>query len=451
MNRSVVILMVLCMVSVGQAIILDFEDGVGEWSTANSANTLEQSTEGVTSGSYSMKYTLSTDSYWGFQWNAPVVPDEFGIVKFDITRFAADWPADHWTSVGDKIAFNSDGAGGWKEFQHIAVINKETGEEIGSTDWGSWSGDTVWTLVYDCSDYDATGANWFQVIMSTNSGTPSTPGILYVDHVQFPVPAPRDPSPADGGLGGLLTDLSWTNAYESMNSVTVWFGDPNDNITEDTYKDYLSEVYTEDSPGVTSTCPNANLGTLVEDKEYMWCVESHDPNVPIPFWTFTATPNQAPVADAGADQDLYGGSPYAATLDGSGSSDDGLIAPLTYSWVQTAGPDAEIDSPDAAITTVTLPELANSVEYWNNPVAAYYEFELTVSDGQAQNTDSITVTLSTDSCVASVEAGGYYYYADIASAAGVGDEYRDCKVDLYDFAEMAINWLGCSNNFEPCP
>ena len=450
MNRFLALLMVLGMVSIGQAVILDFEDGISEWSTADGANTIEQSTTGVTSGSYSMKYTLSANSYWGFQWNAPAVPDEFGMVKFDITRFAEDWPADHWTNVGDKIALSSDGPDGWKEYSIQAVIDKNTGEPVDGSAWGAWNGDTVWTLVYDCSDYNATGATWFQLIMSTNSATPATPGILYVDNVQFPVPAPREPMPSNGGLGGLLTDLTWTNALEDLDNISVWFGDPNDLITEDNYKTYLSEIYSEAAPGATSTCPNANLGTLTDGKEYLWCVESFDPNVPIVFWTFTATPNEAPTADAGADQDLYGSVPYVATLDGSASSDDGLIAPLTYSWVQTAGPEVVIDTPDAAVTTVTLPEIANSVEYWNEPAEAYYEFELTVDDGQATDTATVMVTLSTDSCVASVEAGGFYYYGDIAGPDGAGDEFRDCKIDLYDFAELMLNWLSCSDTFELC-
>jgi hypothetical protein len=114
-------------------------------------------------------------------------------------------------------------------------------------------------------------------------------------------------------------------------------------------------------------------------------------------------------------------------------------------WERTAGPEVLIEDADSVIATVTLSELASQTEAG---AAAPYVFKLTVSDGQFSSSDTVTVTLNSDSCRATIEAGGYYYYGDVTGPAG--DGIRDCKVDMYDLAEVALNWLNCSNIFEPC-
>lgn len=447
------------MVSISQAVMLaDFETGLDGFSAINTpvATLAVATTAGaVTSGSQCLQITTAGSNYWSLLWTAPTVPAKLGTLSFDTTMFVTDWPAQPWTKFPDKIAINIDGS--WDEILLDASHWKNRDGTATSADWGAWSGDCVKTCTVDLSGFDMTDATTFSITISINCGTA---GIFYLDNFHF-VDQPNTPNPPDGGFGGLSTNLSWENATDSLNAVTVWFGippepnlaDPNTILNMDTYKTLLSQVYTEANPGATSTCPNANIGTLTDGQEYTWCVESDPNTIPVLFWTFTANPNEAPIANAGADQDLYlSGEPnyIVATLDGSATSDDGLIAPLTYTWTQTAGPTVTFDSPNTAITTVTLTDIANTVETWNAPAAAAYVFELTVDDGQIQDTDSVAVTLSTNSCVASVEAGGFYFYGDIAGPAGAGDENRDCKIDLYDFAEMALNWLGCTNTFEGC-
>ncbi|MDN7126871.1 S8 family serine peptidase [Pseudidiomarina sp. 1APR75-33.1] len=69
-------------------------------------------------------------------------------------------------------------------------------------------------------------------------------------------------------------------------------------------------------------------------------------------------------------------------LDASGSSDpDGDT--LSFSWQQLAGPDVEIADSDQAIASIVVPALEQS---------ATAEFEVTVSDGQQQDTATVTVT-----------------------------------------------------------
>ena len=90
--------------------------------------------------------------------------------------------------------------------------------------------------------------------------------------------------------------------------------------------------------------------------------------------------NTAPIANAGADQDL----PAATTsvrLDASGSSDaDGDT--LTYTWAQNSGPSgADITNANLSSTTVS------------NLAAGTYEYRVTVSDGTDSSIDTVQITV----------------------------------------------------------
>jgi len=191
---------------------------------------------------------------------------------------------------------------------------------------------------------------------------------------------------------------------------------------------------------------------------YTWVVDGYiygpdaDPNVYLgPIWTFYATTNAFPTADAGDDQYKWLIPPdpnVVIILDGTASSDDGPYGSLNFNWTQIAGPTVTIDTPDAETSTVTLTGgLANTTEAG---ASAPYQFQLEVDDGQFSDTNVVTVSVNSNSCTATIESGGYYYWGDIAGSGGGGDDYRDCEVDLYDLIELALNWLGCSNVFEAC-
>jgi hypothetical protein len=86
--------------------------------------------------------------------------------------------------------------------------------------------------------------------------------------------------------------------------------------------------------------------------------------------------NDPPVADAGTNQILeqayYQGADV--TLDGSGSSDDGCIQALAYTWTWTGGSDSGV------IPTVSLPLGMTTVT-------------LSVDDGQYIDTDTVDITV----------------------------------------------------------
>lgn len=95
--------------------------------------------------------------------------------------------------------------------------------------------------------------------------------------------------------------------------------------------------------------------------------------------------NVPPSANAGDDQAVAEGD--AVTLDGSASTDpDSGPSPLTYSWVQTAGPSVILSDATAPMPTFTAPEVGSGGEILT--------FELTVSDGAATDTDTVTVQVN---------------------------------------------------------
>ena len=270
----------------------------------------------------------------------------------------------------------------------------------------------------------------------------------------------KNPLPADDGIAiiGQDTALEWKNALLNLDKVEVWFGqtpepnaaDPNTFITSANYKKKLTLLGSIANPSDRSSLP---MPALTNGLSYTWVAdgfkgvaEGGEPNYPGVFWTFMATNNVPPTANAGVDQYVWlAPSSVVVTLDGSGSTDDGLDEPLSYQWSQTAGPAVTLDTPNAAATTVTMTVLGNNTEAGT---AAPYQFRLTVNDGLWSRSDTVTVYVNSNSCTASIEAGSFYYAADISSAQ---EGVRDCKVDLYDFLRFAGDWLSCSNIFEACP
>ncbi len=105
--------------------------------------------------------------------------------------------------------------------------------------------------------------------------------------------------------------------------------------------------------------------------------------------------NGSPDADAGTDQDVNEGD--LVTLDGSGT--DPEDDELTFSWEQTDGPEVTLSNPAAEDPTFTAPSILSDETL---------TFELTVSDGVSDRTDTVTVSVEDskgDLTIVKVEQG----------------------------------------------
>ena len=99
--------------------------------------------------------------------------------------------------------------------------------------------------------------------------------------------------------------------------------------------------------------------------------------------TTTAGENDAPTADAGANQTVAEG--VTVTLDGSGSNDPENVT-LTYAWTQSSGTNVTLNDTSAESPTFTAPA--------NLSANAVLVFSLTVNDG-ANDSAAATVTITT--------------------------------------------------------
>ncbi|HEY9159531.1 MAG TPA: PKD domain-containing protein [Desulfomonilia bacterium] len=127
--------------------------------------------------------------------------------------------------------------------------------------------------------------------------------------------------------------------------------------------------------------------------------------------TLTVTvPNRAPTAEAGPDVNpLYKG--QATTLAGSGSDADGDT--LTYSWSVSSGPNtsaSQFSNPSIAGPTFT----PNS--------KGVYVLQLAVSDGTANATDTLTVTVPNRAPTAEAGNDQSTYKGQATTLAGSGSD-----------------------------
>ncbi len=120
--------------------------------------------------------------------------------------------------------------------------------------------------------------------------------------------------------------------------------------------------------------------------------------------------NQAPTADAGADQTVEEGDTVA--LNGSGSSDPEGDT-LTYQWEQTAGTTVSLSGTTSASCSFTAPEV--------EVAGTVLTFRLTVTDGNGRSgSDSVQVTVGDKQESGSVFATAVVSYgAAIVPADGI--------------------------------
>ncbi len=104
--------------------------------------------------------------------------------------------------------------------------------------------------------------------------------------------------------------------------------------------------------------------------------------------------NDAPTADAGTDQTVNEGD--VVSLNGL-SSTDAEGQGLTYNWVQTSGPEVQLDDPTSPNPTFTAPEQLSNTNI---------EFELIVNDGSnSSSSSSVNITINANNDEPTANAG----------------------------------------------
>lgn len=162
----------------------------------------------------------------------------------------------------------------------------------------------------------------------------------------------------------------------------------------------LSDAMTSDA---TFTSPD-----VAADEVLMFEVTVTDPGglTDTDTTDVTVLRNIAPVAAAGADQDVE--QTDTVTLSGTATDDD-PVADLTFAWTQIAGPSVTIDRPDAAVATFVAPGVSG---------IASLTFRLTVTDlfGEV-SVDEIVVQVFEDLNASSVSGKVEYQFVPFSNGA----------------------------------
>ncbi len=200
-------------------------------------------------------------------------------------------------------------------------------------------------------------------------------------------PAPYNYSDMTGStLTGRPDEGTWTTTYDAGTAGSTW---PELNWTANKPGDSSLRVFAASSTdgvnfgpeveATSGTAPGVDPGRYLRVRVAFSRASSGES--PVLYDLTIGQTNDAPVADAGADQTVTEGS--VVTLDGSGSSDPNSD-PLTYTWRITGAAGPPITLTSTTVPTVSFATADDGV----------YRFELTVSDGRETSTDTTTVTVT---------------------------------------------------------
>ena len=213
----------------------------------------------------------------------------------------------------------------------------------------------------------------FQLTVINSSGKSDTDKTIV--HVNFV----NEPPSADAGPDQNVEEET-TVTLDGSNSF-----DPDEDIESYRWKQVAGPSVTLSNPQVakpTFLAPNVyESGTSLTFELTVadsWGLQSSDTTIVNVIWL-----NDAPMADAGPDQNVE--EETTVTLDGSNSfdPDDGIDS---YRWKQVAGPSVTLSNPQVAKPTFLAPKVG--------PNGVSFTFELSVTDfGGLQSSDSAIVNV----------------------------------------------------------
>ena len=150
------------------------------------------------------------------------------------------------------------------------------------------------------------------------------------------------------------------------------------------------EIENADAPQASFTAPDVEVPT---DLTVVLTVTDDAGAQASDSLIVTITPNQPPVADAGAPAEADEGDTVVLSAADSRDADDGIVA---YQWVQTAGPDAELSGADTDTLTVTAPPVDADTEL---------AFAVTVTDERGKSDTASTAVAVFDIPVGKLRVG----------------------------------------------
>jgi LmbE family N-acetylglucosaminyl deacetylase len=243
--------------------------------------------------------------------------------------------------------------------------------------------------------------------VTASSQNPSTgqTAVKAVDGVVDGYPGDYTKEWATAGQGaGAWLKLTWTSTYTVDHVVLHDRPNSNDQILSATlsFNDGSTvQVGQLDNTGagVTVSFPAKNINQMTMTVN---TVSSKTSNVGLAeievYGSLSGSTNHAPVANAGPDQTVAAGA--QVSLNGTGSTDiDGDT--LSYQWQQLSGASVQLANPQTATPSFTAPTGLSQ--------DAVLTFQLSVSDGHLNSTDTVVITVTADQST----------YANIAPSATV--------------------------------